>query len=159
MLAVKVVLGILVVVAVLAFAVSFLKSSMGKPFAGTLNVPKGKQSVGVDLFDDGPLKPIRYSLALDVNISAQEATLTSSFTGEQRTDTGVVSRGNKPIGFVDISTSYARALMALAQKYPKLVVQAAVMGTDANDRPRLELLLPEAKWFKKALEDAARDRD
>lgn len=152
MLVARIVFAIVVIVAVGVFLVSYLKSVMGKPFGKTLNVPRGDVRVGVEVFDDRPLRPFRYSQAFDVVLTLPEQTLTSIYTGESRAGTGVISFKGDPVGFMDTSSSFAQTLMKLAEKHPKVIVQMAVMGTDANDRPDVELLLPEAKWFVKALE-------
>lgn len=156
MLVARVVISILVIVALVAVLVSYLKSMMGKPVGKTLHVPRGKTSVKVDVFDDRPMRPFRYGQAFDVTLTLSEQTLTSIYTGETRTDAGVISFKGTSVGFMSDTNSYTQTLMKLAINYPKVIVQAAVMGTDADDRPIIELQLPEAKWFIKALEEGAK---
>ena len=153
MLAARVVISVLVIVALVVFLVSYLKSMMGKPFGKTLRVPRGKTSVKVDVFDDRPMRPFRYGQAFDVVLTLPKQTLTSMYTGETRTSAGVISFKGTPVGFMCDTNSFTQTLMKLAEKYPKVIVQAAVMGTDADDRPIMELQLPDTKWFLKALKE------
>lgn len=156
MLAARVVISVLVIVALVVFVVSYLKSVMGKPFGKTLRVPRGKTGAKVDVFDDRPMRPFRYGQAFDVVLTLPEQTLTSIYTGEARTGSGAVSFKGTPVGFMSDTDSFTHTLMKLAEKYPKIVVQAAVMGMDADERPIIELQLPDTKWFLKALEEGAK---
>lgn len=155
MLAVRAVFILVVLVALALFLASFLKSVMGKPLGKTLSVPRGKTSMKVDVCDDGPMRPFRYGQVFDVLLTPAEKAPAGAQGQEPQVGTDVTYKGVK-VGFVDASSSYGQALMALAAGYPKVLAQAAVMGTEADGRADLELMLPNAKWFAKALKESAK---
>ena len=128
-----------------------LKSVLGKPVRGILHVPHGKNRIAVDVFDNGCLRPFKYGQVFEASFDSNERTMTSSDTGEVRTSVAALLYRGKPFGFVDAANSYTKVLMQLAAKYPQLVVPAVVSTLDAEGRPVIDILLPDAKWFHRAL--------
>lgn len=130
-----------VVVGVIVLAISFLKSIIGKASRGVLHVPQGKDRLDVSVRDDVGLRSFRYGQTFEVHFVPSEA----------EGGIATISYKNKPVGLICNTTTHSLALLKLAEKHPKVMVQAVVAGLDSNGRPLMQVMLPNDAWFKRAL--------
>jgi len=135
----NVLIVVALVTAVIAFIGLFLRNLMGKPVRGTLRAPQGKNHVDVTVSDDKPLRPFKYSQVFEVAVVAKTA------------DQVAVAYKDKPVGVADPSNPYTRVLHKLLDRHPSVVVSAVIMSIDDKGRPLMQLCLPDAGWFKRAL--------
>ena len=147
---------VLVFILIGAFITGYLKSVFAKPVRGTLHVPQGKNRVPIDVFDDSPLRPFKYGQVFDTTFDPTKRTLKNAETGEVRTSTGAILFHGKPLGFVDTSRGFTLALQQLSEKHQQLIVPAVVSKLSAHGRPTIELVLPDTKWFSRALSERRR---
>lgn len=147
---------VLVIVLVAGFMTGYLKSVFGKPVRGIMRVPQGKNRMPIDVFDDSPLRPYKYGQVFEATFEPDELTLTNAETGEKRTSTGAILFRGRPLGFADGANAFTAALMHLSEKYQKVTVSAVISTLDPEGRPVIELVLPNAKWFSRALSDKHR---
>ncbi|MDO4798124.1 MAG: hypothetical protein Q4A01_08925 [Coriobacteriales bacterium] len=151
-----------IVVAVLAIAVlaimagNYLRSFTGNPVRGVMRVPQGKVRVPVVVCDGNPLKPYKFNQVFEVAVAAGQTTLENIYTGTEQSGVGVLEFKGTPVGFADGTDLYDKALDRLAGKHKRVTAQAVLVGTDNDERPIMQLLLPPAQWFAKALTKAPR---
>lgn len=120
--------------------ISYVKGFMGKPTRNTLRVPLGKIIVPVLVSDVSRLKPYKFSQAFDAQVVL-----------EPGDSIALLYRGKK-FGVSDPENDYTKVLVKLMQRTDKVVVQAMVYSLDADKNPLVKLMLPDATWFKRALE-------
>ena len=133
-------LVVALVAAVIAFIGLFLRNLMGKPVRGTLRAPQGKNQVDVAVRNDKPLRPFKYSQVFEVAVLAEAA------------EQVIVAYKDQPVGIADPSNPYTQVLQKLLDRQPNVVVSAVIMSIDDKGRPLMRLCLPEASWFKRALD-------
>ncbi len=148
---VKAIVLVVFTIAVGAFIFSYIKNYMGKAVRGVLHIPQGKNQLEVDVFNDESLKPYKFAQVFEVQVLADEQTMSDERTGETHTGTGALSYKNKPFGFTDASSNYTKALAILAHKHKKVFARAVITSTNSEGRPIVQLELPDEYWFAKAL--------
>jgi hypothetical protein len=148
---IRVVLGVLVLIVLAIVAGNYVRSYTGNPVRGVLRVPQGKERVPVVACDGGPLKPYKYNQVFEVAVAAGNTTIVDAYTGAQTSGVGALEFKGEPIGFVDGSEKFDRALDRLASKHKRVTAQAVLVGLESDGRPIMQLLLPSAQWFAKAL--------
>ncbi len=124
------------VVGFLAF--SYVKGFMGKPMRRKLKVPLGREVVTVHVVDGACLKPYKFSQAFDAETEL-----------EPNGEVGLLYRGKK-FGIADPSSDYSKVLAKLVEKNDKVVVQAMVVSMDGDGNPLVQIMLPDAGWFRRA---------
>ena len=134
----KIAIVIALVVAVGALFVAYFKGFMGKPVRGVLRVPQGRNRVPVVVQDDAVLRPFRFGQAFEAKATSQGQAL-------------AISLGGATIGYADEASAYVRVLLGLAERHKGLVVSTVVTSLDENRRPVVNLLLPNDKWFARAM--------
>ena len=155
----RIIFVIAVVVGVIVFAISYLKSWSGKPVRGVLHVPQGKTRIALDVYDASSLKPYKYGQVFEVTFDPNERTLTRARSGETYTASGAILFRGKPLGFADEAHPYTQVLSTLANKHQKVLVQAIITAIDKGGEPLIELVVANPNWFKRALKDDRRYRD
>jgi hypothetical protein len=63
----------------------------------------------------------------------------------------MISLKYKPIGLICDSNTHSLALLRLAEMHATVMVQVVVMGLESDGKPLIWVLLPDDKWFKRAL--------
>lgn len=147
-----------VVAALVAFIMVYVPNWLGKPVRGTLRVPQGKNRVKVSMFDDAPLRPFKYGQVFEASFSPVEQELTSIYSGETQTGVGTLYFRGKPFGFADQDDQYTEVLAKLAEISDKIIVQTVVTSLDNDNRPVVELCLPNPTWFAHAFKAYSMDR-
>lgn len=155
----RIIFIIAVVVGVIVFAISYLKSWSGKPVRGVLHVPQGKTRIALDVYDGSSLKPYKFGQVFEVAFDPSERTLTRVRTGESYTTSGAILFRGHPLGFADEAHPYTQVLTTLANKYPKVLVQAIITTIGKDGEPVIELIVANPNWFKRALKEDRRYRD
>ena len=146
------VLFLVVAIAVLAIATTrYVSGWRCKPVRGTLRVPQGKARVKLTVCDDRPLRPFKYGQVFDATFLAGEQGATCVSTGERRTGIGAIAYRGTTLGFADASSARVQVLAELARRNHKVVVPVVVSGLDVEGNPVIELLLPGAAWFQRAV--------
>lgn len=132
---------VVVVVGVAAFAISFIKSMLGKASRGVLHVPQGKDCLDVRVRDDVDLRFFRYGQTFEVLFVPSEA----------EGSIATLLYKNKPVGVICSTTTRSLALLQLAKMHSKVMVQTVVAGIDSSGRPLMHVMLPNDAWFKRAI--------
>ena len=151
MLVARIVFIVLVCVGLFVLSVSFIKSARGKSIKGVLHVPQGKGHLAVRVCDDTHLRPFKYGQTFEALFVPGDATLTSSYTGDVERGIATISLKDKPIGLICDSNTHSLALLRLAEMHATVMVQVVVMGLESDGKPLIWVLLPDDKWFKRAL--------
>ena len=155
----RIIFAIAVVVGVIVFLISYLKSWSGKPVRGVLQVPQGKTRIALDVYDGSSLKPYKFGQVFETTFDPNERTLTRAHTGETYTAAGAILFRGHPLGFADEAHPYTQVLATLAHRYPKVLVQAIITTLGKDGEPMIELIVANPNWFKRALQDDRRYRD
>jgi hypothetical protein len=120
------------------FIAVFLRSWLGRAVRGTLHVPQGKDRVSVEVSVGQSAVRFKYGQVFEVAID----------------EAGVVTHKGKEIGSTDVSNPYVRLLSKLAERYQRVEVSALVVNFDESGKPVIELEMPDAGWFKRAVKAA-----
>lgn len=151
MLAARIVLITLVFVGLIVMLASIAKSFMGQAVRGVLHVPQGKEHLEVCMCDDAHLRPFRYGQTFETLFVPGDAALTSSYTGRVEHGIAMISYKGEPVGLICESNTHSLALLRLAEKHPKVMVQTVVASLESDGKPLVRVMLPDDKWFKRAL--------
>ena len=154
----RVLLAVALIGIVAFFGFGILQSWLGKPLRGTLSIPQGKNRLDITLCDDQPLRPFKYDQVFDVIVLPGTHTAPSAPPSGAPSEYGALAYKGTLIGFADDANSYGRYLTELADTYPTVKASAVVIGLDPQGKPLMQLNLPGAKWFVKALMHARNDK-
>ena len=120
-------------------AISYVKGFLGKPMRRKLKVPLGREIVAVQVVDGACLKPYKFSQAFEAETEL-----------EADGEVGLLFRG-KLFGIADPSNDYSKVLAKLMGVNDKVVVQAMVLSMDGDGNPLVQIMLPDAGWFRRAI--------
>lgn len=151
MLVARFVLIVLVFVGLLVMLASIARSFMGQAVRGVLHVPQGKECLEVCVCNDAHLRPFRYGQTFETLFVPGDAALTSTYTGREEHGIATISHKGIPVGLICESNTYSLALLRLAEKHPKVMVQVVVASLKSDGKPLIRVMLPDDKWFKRAL--------